>query len=59
MPSSIRRWSYTGHTPVKAPQILANRVNVDTGAFATGVLTALVIEGVEKRILQVSEEAAW
>ena len=48
-----------GHTPVKAPQILANRVNVDTGAFATGVLTALVIEGVEKRILQVSEEAAW
>jgi len=24
-----------GHTPVAEPEVLANRVNVDTGAFAT------------------------
>ncbi|WP_187972378.1 metallophosphoesterase [Aquibium microcysteis] len=41
-----------GHTPNAEPEILANRVNVDTAAWQTGRLTALVIEGVEKRILQ-------
>jgi serine/threonine protein phosphatase 1 len=44
-----------GHTPMELPEVLPNRVNVDTGAFFTGVLTALVIEGAEKRILQVRE----
>lgn len=41
-----------GHTPNAEPEILANRVNVDTAAWQTGRLTALVVEGVEKRILQ-------
>jgi len=40
-----------GHTPHDAPQVLANRVNVDTMAFATGRLTALVVDGREKRFL--------
>jgi len=44
-----------GHTPHAEPEILANRVNVDTRAYASGILTALVIDGAEKRILQVSE----
>ena len=33
-----------GHTPVEEPEILPNRINIDTGAFATGRLTCLVIE---------------
>ncbi len=34
-----------GHTPVRAPEILANRANIDTGAYATGNLTLLSIQG--------------
>ncbi|MBV8425996.1 MAG: serine/threonine protein phosphatase [Hyphomicrobiales bacterium] len=40
-----------GHTPVAEPELLPNRVNVDTGAFATGRLTCAVIEGSEIRFL--------
>lgn len=40
-----------GHTPKRAPEIRANRVNVDTMAFDSGILTALVIDGTEKRFL--------
>ncbi|SED01838.1 serine/threonine protein phosphatase 1 [Rhizobiales bacterium GAS188] len=36
-----------GHTPVAQPELRANRVNVDTGAYATGRLTCAVIEGSE------------
>ena len=34
-----------GHTPVQEPEIRPNRINIDTGAFATGRLTLLTIEG--------------
>lgn len=34
-----------GHTPVHDVEVTSNRVNIDTGAFATGRLTCLVIEG--------------
>lgn len=34
-----------GHTPTEAPDIRPNRINIDTGAYATGRLTCLVIEG--------------
>jgi serine/threonine protein phosphatase 1 len=34
-----------GHTPVGEPDIRKNRINIDTGAFASGNLTCLVIEG--------------
>jgi serine/threonine protein phosphatase 1 len=34
-----------GHTPVLTPDIRSNRINIDTGAFATGRLTCIVIEG--------------
>jgi serine/threonine protein phosphatase 1 len=40
-----------GHTPVSEPDIQHNRINVDTGAFATSVLTALVLEGDSRRML--------
>ena len=41
-----------GHTPVDRPEIMPNRVNIDTMAFDTGRLTALVIDGREKRFLE-------
>jgi serine/threonine protein phosphatase 1 len=34
-----------GHTPVSTPDFRSNRINIDTGAFATGRLTCIVIEG--------------
>ena len=34
-----------GHTPVYKPEIRSNRINIDTGAYATGQLTCLVLEG--------------
>jgi serine/threonine protein phosphatase 1 len=34
-----------GHTPVSKPDIRPNRINIDTGAYATGILTLLTIEG--------------
>jgi serine/threonine protein phosphatase 1 len=34
-----------GHTPVLQPDIRPNRINIDTGAYATGRLTCLVLEG--------------
>lgn len=33
-----------GHTPVEKPEIRPNRINIDTGAYATGRLTCLVLE---------------
>jgi serine/threonine protein phosphatase 1 len=33
-----------GHTPVNVPDIRSNRVNIDTGAFATGRLSCIMIE---------------
>ncbi len=40
-----------GHTPHKQPENLARRINVDTGAFKWGVLTAVVLEGSTRRFL--------
>ena len=42
-----------GHTPAPEPEVLPNRVNIDTGAFASGRLTALVVDRQEKRLLTV------
>jgi serine/threonine protein phosphatase 1 len=33
-----------GHSPVATPEIRKNRINIDTGAYATGRLTCLIIE---------------
>jgi serine/threonine protein phosphatase 1 len=40
-----------GHTPVQSPEVRSNRINIDTGAYASSILTALVIEGSELRFL--------
>lgn len=33
-----------GHTPIAQPEVLVNRVNIDTGAFFSGRLTCLVLD---------------
>ena len=46
-----------GHTPMAEPELRSNRVNVDTGAFATGRLTCAVIEGGEISFLSTQGQA--
>jgi serine/threonine protein phosphatase 1 len=41
-----------GHTPVREPHFRDNRINIDTGAYATGRLTCLVVEDYETYLLQ-------
>ena len=41
-----------GHTIHPTPELLDNRIGIDTGAFATNRLTCLVLEGADRRILQ-------
>ena len=33
-----------GHTPAEKPELLPNRINIDTGAYATGQLSCLVLD---------------
>ncbi len=40
-----------GHSIDFEPQHLANRIGIDTGAYFTGRLTCLVLEGAERRFL--------
>ena len=40
-----------GHTPTEAPVKRANRIGVDTGAYATGRLTCAVLEAEDCRFL--------
>ena len=40
-----------GHTPTKAPVVKPNRIGIDTGAYMTDNLTALVLEGRTRRFL--------
>jgi serine/threonine protein phosphatase 1 len=46
-----------GHTITWEPEVRSNRVGIDTGAFASGVLTALVLEGREQDFLTVTGPA--
>jgi len=40
-----------GHTPNEMPEVRPNRINLDTGAYASGRLTCLVIEGEQSRFI--------
>lgn len=42
-----------GHTPVPVPEVLPNRINIDTQAFASGRLTCVVLEAERIRFLEV------
>jgi serine/threonine protein phosphatase 1 len=46
-----------GHTPAPAPVTLPNRICIDTGAHATGRLTALVLDGENQAFLDVRNAA--
>jgi serine/threonine protein phosphatase 1 len=41
-----------GHTPNLEPAIEDHRIGIDTGAFATGILTCLKLVGTERTLLQ-------
>jgi serine/threonine protein phosphatase 1 len=41
-----------GHTPSEAPQLLKQRLGVDTGAYATGLLSAVRLHGEAQRLIQ-------
>jgi serine/threonine protein phosphatase 1 len=41
-----------GHSITSEVEWLPNRIGIDTGAFRSGVLTCLVLEGGEQRLLQ-------
>jgi serine/threonine protein phosphatase 1 len=41
-----------GHSPEEQPVTRSNRIGVDTGAYMTGILTALVLERGKQRFLQ-------
>lgn len=40
-----------GHTISLGPEVRANRIGIDTGAYRTGILTCLVLEGEGRRFL--------
>lgn len=40
-----------GHTPTDKPDIRSNRINIDTGAYATGRLTCMVLEDDRMRFI--------
>jgi serine/threonine protein phosphatase 1 len=40
-----------GHSPVDQVDIRSNRINIDTGAFATGRLSCLVLENTQRRVI--------
>jgi len=46
-----------GHTPTRDIDVGCNRINIDTGAFATGRLTCLVIEGASLLVIDTLQVA--
>jgi serine/threonine protein phosphatase 1 len=40
-----------GHTPASEPEVRPNRIGIDTGAWMTGALTALRLEGEERAFI--------
>lgn len=45
-----------GHHITEAPEMLRHRIGVDTGAYATGILSAAVLEADMRRVLQVGDK---
>jgi serine/threonine protein phosphatase 1 len=46
-----------GHTISDGPELRPNRIGIDTGCYASGRLTALVLERTERRFLQTGKRA--
>jgi serine/threonine protein phosphatase 1 len=47
-----------GHTICEEVELLPNRIGIDTGAYRTGVLTALAVEGEERWLIQTGREVS-
>ncbi len=45
-----------GHTVTEAPELMPNRIGIDTGAFMSGKLTAIGLEGTERWLMQACEQ---
>jgi len=48
-----------GHTPVLEPEVLPNRIGIDTGSFFSGRLTALRLEGTDRAFLTAEGVGHW
>jgi len=46
-----------GHSITTQPELLPNRIDIDTGAYASGILTCLVLEGEVQRFIQTGQGA--
>ncbi|MFP5329002.1 MAG: metallophosphoesterase [Alphaproteobacteria bacterium] len=44
-----------GHTITNDVEVMPNRIGIDTGAFCTGTLTALAVEGRKRWLIQTSQ----
>ncbi len=47
-----------GHTITNEVEVTSNRIGIDTGAFCTGTLTAVAIEGKKRWLIQTSGDEA-
>jgi len=45
-----------GHTVTEGPELLANRIGIDTGAYMSGRLTAIGLEGTRRWLIQACEQ---
>ena len=54
---SFDKFVVHGHTPSEEVVVRANRIGVDTGAYITGILTALVLDGTERSLIQTGVQA--
>lgn len=54
---SFEKMVVHGHTPSPAPVMLPNRICVDTGAHATGRLTALILTGDKRAFIEARSTA--
>jgi diadenosine tetraphosphatase ApaH/serine/threonine PP2A family protein phosphatase len=52
-PANFGKIVVHGHTPAAEPKVLANRIGIDTGAFATGRLTCIALDDGGCRFLAV------
>jgi Calcineurin-like phosphoesterase. len=41
-----------GHTVTEQPEVLPNRIGIDTGAFVSGTLTAIGLQGTDRWLIQ-------
>ena len=57
-PPAAERLPNCAHGATERPELRANRIGIDTGAYATGRLTCLVLEGEEAGFLLPRQDRA-